>query len=45
MEIYLAGVSVRRVEDRHREILGLCEGTKEDKESWRLFLRHLKEDA
>lgn len=26
-----------------REILGVCEGTKEDKESWRNFLRHLKE--
>lgn len=30
-------------EDGHREILGVCEGTKEDKESWRSFLRHLKE--
>lgn len=29
--------------DGHREILGVCEGTKEDKESWRSFLRHLKE--
>jgi putative transposase len=29
--------------DGHREILGVCEGTKEDKESWRNFLRHLKE--
>jgi putative transposase len=27
----------------HREILGVCEGTKEDAESWRSFLRHLKE--
>lgn len=26
----------------NREILGVCEGTKEDKESWRNFLRHLK---
>lgn len=26
-----------------REVLGVCEGTKEDKESWRGFLRHLKE--
>jgi transposase-like protein len=30
-------------EDGHREILGVREGTKEDKESWRGFLRHLKE--
>lgn len=29
--------------DGHREILGVAEGTKEDKESWRSFLRHLKE--
>jgi transposase-like protein len=27
----------------YREILGVCEGTKEDTESWRAFLRHLKE--
>jgi transposase-like protein len=27
----------------NREILGVCEGTKEDLESWRNFLRHLKE--
>ena len=26
-----------------REILGVCEGIKEDQESWRNFLRHLKE--
>ena len=26
-----------------REILGVCEGAKEDKESWHSFLRHLKE--
>jgi putative transposase len=26
-----------------REILGICEGTREDKESWRNFLRHLKQ--
>jgi transposase-like protein len=26
-----------------REILGICEGLKEDQESWRSFLRHLKE--
>jgi len=29
--------------DGNREILGVCEGTKEDLESWRSFLRHLKE--
>jgi transposase-like protein len=29
--------------DGYREILGVCEGTKEDKESWRNFLRHLKQ--
>jgi len=29
--------------DGYREILGVCEGVKEDKESWRGFLRHLKE--
>lgn len=29
--------------DGHREIFGVCEGAKEDKESWRGFLRHLKE--
>ena len=29
--------------DGYREILAVCEGTKEDKESWRYFLRHLKE--
>ena len=27
----------------HREILGVVEGTKEDRESWRNFLRHLKQ--
>jgi transposase-like protein len=27
----------------YREMLGVCEGAKEDKESWRNFLRHLKE--
>lgn len=27
----------------YRQVLGVCEGTKEDKESWRAFLRHLKE--
>jgi putative transposase len=29
--------------DGYREILAVCEGTKEDKESWRNFLRHLKQ--
>jgi transposase-like protein len=76
IEMYLAGVSVRRVEDkypyvymdgiclkrswggeyknvsvlvaigvnadRYREILGVREGMKEDKEGWTKFLRHLK---
>ncbi len=37
----LVAIGVRG--DGHREILGVCEGTKEDKESWRGFLRHLKE--
>jgi transposase-like protein len=30
-------------EDGSRELLGACEGGKEDTESWRSFLRHLKE--
>lgn len=30
-------------EDGSRELLGACEGGKEDAESWRSFLRHLKE--
>lgn len=29
--------------DGHREILAVCEGTKEDKASWCNFMRHLKE--
>jgi len=29
-------------EDGYREILGVCEGAKEDTVSWREFLRHLK---
>jgi transposase-like protein len=29
--------------DGHREVLGVTEGTKEDKASWQNFLRHLKE--
>jgi putative transposase len=28
--------------DGYREVLGVCEGTKEDTEGWRNFLRHLK---
>ncbi|EFC90814.1 transposase mutator type [Dethiosulfovibrio peptidovorans DSM 11002] len=27
----------------YREVLGVCEGSREDKESWSSFLRHLKE--
>lgn len=30
-------------EDGYREVLGVQEGAKEDQESWRRFLRHLKE--
>jgi len=30
-------------EHGYREILGICEGIKEDQESWRNFLRHLKQ--
>lgn len=30
-------------QDGYRQVLGVCEGTKEDKESWRAFLRHLKQ--
>jgi putative transposase len=37
----LVAIAVGR--DGYREVLGTCEGTKEDKESWRNFLRHLKE--
>jgi hypothetical protein len=29
--------------DGHREILGVCEGGKEDAASWKAFLRHLKD--
>lgn len=36
----LVAVGVRS--DGHREIVGVAEGTKEDKESWRSFLRYLK---
>jgi transposase-like protein len=37
----LVAIAVGR--DGYREILGVCEGAKEDKASWRNFLRHLKE--
>ncbi len=37
----LVAIGVRS--DGHREILGVCEGMKEDAESWRGFLRHLKQ--
>lgn len=37
----LVAIGVRQ--DGYREILGVCEGAKEDTESWRNFLRHLKE--
>ncbi len=37
----LVAVGVR--EDGYREILGVMEGAKEDTESWRGFLRHLKQ--
>lgn len=37
----LVAVGVRS--DGHREILGVAEGLKEDAESWRSFLRYLKE--
>jgi putative transposase len=30
-------------QDGYRQVLGMVEGAKEDKESWRQFLRHLKE--
>jgi len=30
-------------EDGHREIIGVCEGLREDKASWTAFLRHLRE--
>jgi putative transposase len=37
----LVAIGVRS--DGHREILGVVEGLKEDAESWRNFLRHLKQ--
>ena len=36
-------VAIGVCEDGYREMLGVCEGAKEDKESWRNFLRHMKE--
>ncbi len=30
-------------DDGYREILGICEGAKEDKKGWSAFLKHLKE--
>ncbi|QEG33398.1 IS256 family transposase [Bythopirellula goksoeyrii] len=36
-------VAVGVDQDGYRQVLGVCEGTKEDTESWRKFLRHLKE--
>src|SRR5262249_51650283 len=36
-------VAIGGREDGYREILGVVEGGKEDTESWRNFLRHLKE--
>jgi Transposase, Mutator family len=30
-------------ESGYREILGICEGAKEDKTGWSAFLKHLKE--
>ena len=37
----LVAIGVGR--DGYREVLGVCEGMKEDLESWRNFLRHLKD--
>jgi putative transposase len=37
----LVAIGVNR--DGYREVLGVVEGAREDKESWRTFLRHLKE--
>jgi len=43
MENVAVLVAIAVGSDGYREILGVCEGTKEDKESWRSFLRHLKQ--
>ncbi len=37
----LVGIGIN--EEGYREIIGVVEGLKEDKESWKNFLRHLKE--
>jgi transposase-like protein len=36
-------VAIGVAEDGYRDVLGVCEGAKEDKASWLSFLRHLKE--
>lgn len=36
-------IAVGVAEDGYRDVLGVCEGGKEDKASWLAFLRHLKE--
>ena len=36
-------VAVGVDEDGFREMVGICEGAKEDQDSWRNFLRHLKQ--
>jgi putative transposase len=36
-------IAVGVADDGYREVLGVCEGAKEDKASWLGFLRHLKE--
>jgi transposase-like protein len=36
-------VAIGVAEDGYREILGVAEGAKEDEQSWREFLRHLKD--
>ncbi|TWU17340.1 IS256 family transposase [Bythopirellula polymerisocia] len=36
-------VAVGVDQEGYRQVLGVCEGAKEDTESWRKFLRHLKE--
>ena len=37
----VAACGQRRQFRRFREILGICEGAKEDKSGWSAFLRHL----
>jgi putative transposase len=36
-------VAIAVNQDGYREILGICEGAKEDKSGWSAFLKHLKE--